>query len=280
MNEMLGIYEFLKNNPSLNARVTGLGQIGSALGANNAALLGSSGLMPTFGADIMETFDQLKAAGMSQEQAWMLLQAPMQSLYQSLSKTDANGIPLYMTDATMLKLWEFLSPALAQGFVGEGLRPIAEQQLNVLEDIRALLVAANPSLKVLPWSLSQYNPLLDPTGTGWGVPPTVPPTTPTPTPGPVLWPETPPVYDPSYKWPGWAHGTNGFEWFGGGTPAMLHGWERVDRLSDMAGRDVGSYGGGPSAPIVIDNKIYMDGREVARNQVRHHPAAVRRYGVH
>jgi hypothetical protein len=88
------------------------------------------------------------------------------------------------------------------------------------------------------------------------------------------------VYDPSYKWPGWAHGTNGFEWFGGGTPAMLHGWERVDRLSDMAGRDVGSYGGGPSAPIVIDNKIYMDGREVARNQVRHHPAAVRRYGVH
>jgi hypothetical protein len=280
MNEMLGMYELLKNNPALNARVVGLGQIGSALGSNNAALLGSSGLMPTFGADVMETFDQLRAAGMSQQQAWMMLQGPMQGLYQAMSKTDANGIPLYMSNPEMTKLWEFLTPALAQGFVGEGLRPIAEQELAVMKDIRALLVAANPNLAVLPWSLSQYNPALDPTGTGWGVPPTVP--TPMPTPGPVLGPETPPVYDPTYTWPGWANGTDGFVNFGAGTPAMLHGWEAVVPYSQAGefGRQVSGGGGESGGATTINVPVYLDGRQVAQSTVKYLPSAVKRYGVH
>src|SRR5258708_27633149 len=52
--------------------------------------------------------------------------------------------------------------------------------------------------------------------------------------------------------PGYANGTNGYEYFGSGRLAMLHGWEKVTPL----GKEVGS---GQAPPIKVTVPVYMDG---------------------
>ena len=258
MNEMLELYAVLSDDRATSARISGLSQIGKALGANEGQLLAASGLLPTYGADIQELFAQLTGSGLATEKAWMLLQGPMQALYSALSRTDENGIPLFQRDPSLAGLMEWLSPALEAGFVGAWGRDIGEQQLGVLKEIRDVLVAANPELAVLPWTLSRYNP---------GIPP--------PVDDPAL------GYDPNYRFPGWANGTDGFQWFGSGTPSMLHNWERVQTPSQARAELIS--GGGPVTVQVYEiHAVDADGFEqlMARKGVPAFTKAVRTNAYH
>ena len=72
--------------------------------------------------------------------------------------------------------------------------------------------------------------------------------------------------------PGFASGTGGrYLNFGAGTAVMLHGKERV--MTEAEGRQ----GGG--APVIITVISQLDGREVARNQVRHLPSQLALAGL-
>ena len=232
--ELLGLRSILTNNPDLSARVTGLGQIGAGLGP---ALLKSMNLVPTFGADLSETFGQLTGrGGVSQDQALLLMQKPLQQLWEA-SKSQAMWRQLDAETQALLKL------AQDQGFVGEDMKDVSMRQLDVLTQIRDLLAGT---------------PVPD---DGWGEGPSAPGIPGTrPRPGGGRPDRT------------FADGSGGFQWFGSGTRAMLHGWEAVVRPQDLAG--------GSSAPIVIQTPIYLDGRQIAMSTVRHLPDAVRRYGVH
>lgn len=73
--------------------------------------------------------------------------------------------------------------------------------------------------------------------------------------------------------PSFDEGTGGqFVNFGAGTPAMLHGWERV--MTEEEGR-----GGGRPLVININNRTELDGRVVAENQVRYQGRVLAPYGI-
>ena len=59
--------------------------------------------------------------------------------------------------------------------------------------------------------------------------------------------------------PSFANGSNGYQNFGRGTLAMLHGWEKVTpRGKDDSG-----------TTIVVQSPVYLDGREISRNSQKH-----------
>jgi hypothetical protein len=71
--------------------------------------------------------------------------------------------------------------------------------------------------------------------------------------------------------PEFATGSNGYQNFGSGTLAMLHGWEKVTPLG------VGGGDGVAAQSIIVP--VYLDGRQIAEATVPHIPAVVKRYGL-
>jgi hypothetical protein len=251
LTQLLNLRGILTNNPDLSARITGLGQIG---GLGN--LLGPMNLQATFGADIADTFSELlRRGGVDENQAMLLLQGPMQALWE----TTRNGLEQQALTEDTQRLMDRM---LSANFIGANMASIQNQQLNVLMQIRDLLAGGTstrpdwnaPAIAEAAAVAAGYSnaAAMDAaTAAGYG-----------------YWGWTNPQYGNPYTQegtvPGYAEGTNGFEYFGSGTPAMLHGWEAVVPLSRTHSGAVQS-----GQPIVIVVQTNLDGREVARNQVRY-----------
>jgi hypothetical protein len=79
----------------------------------------------------------------------------------------------------------------------------------------------------------------------------------------------------------YARGTDGFVNFGKGTPVILHGWEAVVPRGDANATVTGGGAGGglTPRPIQITVVSQLDGREVARNQVKYIPRELALAGV-
>jgi hypothetical protein len=76
---------------------------------------------------------------------------------------------------------------------------------------------------------------------------------------------------------GFAQGTKGqYLNFGAGTRTILHGWERV--MTAPEGVAEARIDRQPSGPLTITVVSQLDGREVARNQVRYTADAWRERG--
>ncbi len=140
LGELLNFRGILTNNPDLSARITGLGQIG---GLGN--LLGPMNLQATFGADLADTFKELLArGGVSENQALMLMQGPLQSLWESTRSQQEQQ--MLSTDTMAL-----LDLALGRGFVGENMMSIQSRQLEVLTQIRDLMAGGTSPARIPDW---------------------------------------------------------------------------------------------------------------------------------
>lgn len=230
--ELLGLRGVLTSNPDLAARITGLGQIGQGLGPQ---LLKSMNLAPTFGADLSEAFQQLLGRGVGQSQALLLMQGPLQALWEAANNPQTRR----SLDADTLAL---LQLAESQGFIGADLRDVSLRQLDVLTQIRDLLAGTAPG--------DEFEPGFGGTAPGirgGGA-----------------------RRDRDIT--GYAGGTGGYQWFGSGRLAMLHGWEKVSRPQDDA---VGA--GLAGQPIHVH--VEVNRREIARAIVPEIPAVTREWGV-
>lgn len=225
--QLLNFRGILTNNPDLAARITGLGQIG---GLGN--LLGPMNLQATFGADLADTFKELMGrGGVNQNQALALMQGPLQALWESTQ----NGLQQQPLDAETQAL---LDLALGYGFIGKDMTSLANQQLDVLTEIRDLLAggtsdkpdwnaAALKESGALAAGYSSYAAMEAALASGVN-------------------PQYTDPSSPDYR--GYAEGTNGFEYFGSGTPAMLHNWERVQTPA-QAHAELASAAGGGSVTV-------------------------------
>lgn len=235
LDELLPLRRIMNDNADLTGRISGLGQLGAAFGPN---LMRSMGILPTFGADLADTFSQLSnRSGVSQQQALMLMQAPLQQLWEAVVGGGVrNG--LGSLDAETKRV---LQLAIDAGLVGADMRSIGERQLDMLTNIRDLIAgvpegagsggggggAGNGGGRGWNFDYNPYDYRFG--GAGGG--------------SDKDWSES--YWDAIYGRNRFDTGTDGFEYFGSGTPALLHGWERVQTKAQAQAERASTSASGP-----------------------------------
>lgn len=132
INQLLGLRDVVNANSDVADSIQGLNQIMqglSAAGLNNAEIFNA------FGTDAVELFTQMTEGGASANQAMALMQPTLQKLWEHQKKYGD------ITDEATLAL---LQEAEAQGLVGESMKEINEQILDVLVAIADVLGAKIP----------------------------------------------------------------------------------------------------------------------------------------
>lgn len=130
--ELLSLYNVAAANEDVMSSVSALTQLMTGLGE---AGIQNQQLFAAFGQDVSSLFNELVAGGATSSQAMALMQPTLQQLWEAQQKFG------FETDATTKAL---LGQAEAQGVVGEHMKSVNEQILDVLLAIGDVLGATIP----------------------------------------------------------------------------------------------------------------------------------------
>jgi hypothetical protein len=253
------VSQIVAGNPALIAGVDALAQSVKAL--TNLGMLDPA----TFSAMQRTAIDmftriaaEVEKAGLTGEEAARATLLPMQQYLRDAAEAAKRlGIPLSEDTQKMI------DQSKALGIWQDN----SETMIDVLVDMRSAIRELVDALKGIPRKTTTE---IETRYTTTGAPPD-------PDPDP----------DRDGKRRGFAHGSGGIKDFGRGTPAVLHGRERVQTEAQMHAEQKSLVNSGAASrvttPIVTSGTIvvplYMDGKQIAEATVPYIPAALSRRGV-